>query len=346
MANVKAKRNVYLVMVILTFIVYQVTLYQYQNVIPTFTRNISPANFLSAYNTISVTPHPFVVAARLKERRDRMRKECGEVDHPKTIAKALARILYAPSHDMFVCASPKAGSSTWIHHLNNMAGFNPPNGNLHTKYWISNVRARKVLGMKEAESRLTSSVNVMIARHPFARFVSAFRDKFADGRRLDKPQSHGHYSLFWKPALRSLNRNISGPLQINFTEFTTFAMKTRKQDPHWTPLTNMCSPCDISYEYILFLETFNEDINFLVNKLNITKINLEIRRNYKSNGTVPRPREGVGPYDDLLTLDPNLLQYYLQLPPHLMAQVIHYYALDLKLLGFQVPPVLTSFTTF
>ncbi|KAK3890815.1 hypothetical protein Pcinc_005260 [Petrolisthes cinctipes] len=122
-------------------------------------------------------------------------------------------------------------------------------------------------------------------------------------------------------------------------------MKPRNQNAHWKPLTNMCSPCDISYEYILFLETFNEDLQFLVDTLNITKINLETRRNYKSNGTVPRPREGVGPSDDLLTLDPNLLQYYLQLPPHLMAQVIHYYTLDLKLLGFQVPPVLTSFTT-
>ncbi|KAK3885999.1 hypothetical protein Pcinc_009826 [Petrolisthes cinctipes] len=138
-----------------------------------------------------------------------------------------------------------------------MAGFYPQ-GNVHTENWLINVRARDVLGLKEAASRLTSSVNVMIARHPLARFVSAFRDKFADGRRLDKPQSHEHYT---------------------------------------------------------------------------------------SNGTVPRPREGVGPSDDLLTLDPNLLQYYLQLPPHLKAQVIHYYALDLKLLGFQVPPVLTSFTT-
>ncbi|KAK3890816.1 hypothetical protein Pcinc_005261 [Petrolisthes cinctipes] len=50
-----------------------------------------------------------------------------------------------------------------------------------------------VLGLKEAASRLNSSVNVMIARHPLARFVSAFRDKFADGRRLDKPQTHEHY---------------------------------------------------------------------------------------------------------------------------------------------------------
>ncbi|KAK3885734.1 hypothetical protein Pcinc_010072 [Petrolisthes cinctipes] len=107
MANVKAKRNVCLAMVTLTFIVYQVTLYHYQDDIPTFTKNIPPASLLSAYNTISVTAHPFVVATRLKERRDRMRKACEEVDHPKTISNTLARILYAPSHDMFVCASPK-----------------------------------------------------------------------------------------------------------------------------------------------------------------------------------------------------------------------------------------------
>ncbi|KAK3890817.1 hypothetical protein Pcinc_005262 [Petrolisthes cinctipes] len=112
MAKVNAKGYVYLAMVTLTFIVYQVTLYHYQDDIPTFTKNIPLDSLLSAYNTISVTTHPSVVATRLKERRDRMRKACEEVDHPKTITKTLATILYAPSHDMFVCASPNCERSS------------------------------------------------------------------------------------------------------------------------------------------------------------------------------------------------------------------------------------------
>ncbi|KAK4290665.1 hypothetical protein Pmani_036449 [Petrolisthes manimaculis] len=52
---------------------------------------------------------------------------------------------------------------------------------------------REVLGKTATVSRLKSSVTVMTARHPLARLVSAFRDKFADGRKLDKPQSKDHF---------------------------------------------------------------------------------------------------------------------------------------------------------
>ncbi|KAK3885741.1 hypothetical protein Pcinc_010079 [Petrolisthes cinctipes] len=115
-------------------------------------------------------------------------------------------------------------------------------------------------------------------------------------------------------------------------------------EPHWEPFTKLCSPCDISYQYIIFLDTLTEDLQFLVTALNISTINVKTRDNRGSNKSTYRPREGVDPSDDL-TLDPDLLQYYLQLPPHLMAKVLHTYTLDIKLLGYQVPEVLNAIAT-
>ncbi|KAK4312045.1 hypothetical protein Pmani_016474 [Petrolisthes manimaculis] len=119
------------------------------------------------------------------------------------------------------------------------------------------------------------------------------------------------------------------PLQINFTQFVTFALLHMPHEPHWEPFTKLCSPCDISYQYIIFLDTLTEDLQFLMSALNISSINLKTRDNRG-------PREGVAASDDL-TLDPDLLQYYLQLPPYLMAKVLHTYTLDIKLLGYQIP---------
>ncbi|KAK4318975.1 hypothetical protein Pmani_010062 [Petrolisthes manimaculis] len=196
---------------------------------------------------------------------------------------------------------------------------------------------REVLGKNATVRRLKSSVTVMTARHPLARLVSAFRDKFADGRKLDKPQSKDHFIYFWSPALKALYRNTNMPLQINFTQFVTFALLHKPHEPHWEPFTKLCSPCDISYQYIIFLDTLTEDLQFLMSALNISTINSKTRDNRG-------PREGVDPSDDL-TLDPDLLQYYLQLPPYLMAKVLHTYTLDIKLLGYQVPEVLNAIAT-
>ncbi|KAK4312824.1 hypothetical protein Pmani_015835 [Petrolisthes manimaculis] len=55
---------------------------------------------------------------------------------------------------------------------------------------------KEVLGKTATVRRLKSSVTVMTARHPLARLVSAFRDKFADGCKLDKPQSKDHFMCF------------------------------------------------------------------------------------------------------------------------------------------------------
>ncbi|KAK3885742.1 hypothetical protein Pcinc_010080 [Petrolisthes cinctipes] len=81
------------------------------------------------------------VAARLRKRRDRVKKACGEEHYPKTFSITLQWLKYAPSHNLFVCFPPKVASTTWLRHLHNMAGFNPSTDQIYTPKWINKVSA-------------------------------------------------------------------------------------------------------------------------------------------------------------------------------------------------------------
>lgn len=88
------------------------------------------------------------------------------------------------------------------------------------------------------------------------------------------------FRLFWRPALRSLKRGEGSSFHFTFMEFLQFVLYSRPNDPHWKPLSQMCSPCGLSYQYIFMLETFNEDLAYLAATLNITSaITLDEHRN-------------------------------------------------------------------
>lgn len=59
-----------------------------------------------------------------------------------------------------------------------------------------------------------------------------------------------------------LQRNPNEPQNITFGEFVQF-VKLHSGDPHWVNLNRTCRPCSFHYEYVVRLETFREDLDFL-----------------------------------------------------------------------------------
>ncbi|KAK4325582.1 hypothetical protein Pmani_003844 [Petrolisthes manimaculis] len=87
--------------------------------------------------------------------------------------------------------------------------------------------------------------------------------------------------MFWRPALRALGKRKKAPIQFTFAEFLQFALYIRPTDRHWRSMAEICSPCSLSYQYILKLETFSEDLAYLAMKLNITRVISIHKRNNK-----------------------------------------------------------------
>ncbi|KAK3874313.1 hypothetical protein Pcinc_020741 [Petrolisthes cinctipes] len=285
------------------------------------------------------------VAERFRQRQARVEYVCRGKPHwtlPKTLRDW---IFYAPKHNILVCITPKIASSTWLTHLIHLRGLYPNVTNFHTNFWRNKIKGRVLLGTKEMRRRFnnSSSVTIMTVRHPLSRLVSAFKDKFRDGNELVKATHPKKYKLFWLPALRSLGKRKKAPIQFTFAEFLQFALYTRPNDRHWRSVGQVCSPCGLSYQYILMLETFNQDLAYLAMTLNITRaISIHKHKNKKGEGTTDDTRI-TGPTDHL-SLDPAYLKYYLQLPPRLLANVIKKYKLDLDLFGYKIPPALVNRT--
>ncbi|XP_063594911.1 carbohydrate sulfotransferase 8-like [Penaeus indicus] len=160
---------------------------------------------------------------------------------------------------------------------------------LSNRYWDRNTSrlyqriTRLLLGPFWTIQAMKNSTKVMTVRHPLERLVSAFRDKFQDGRAVEKAQSDGHMRYFWKPAMVALKkgRNEEGKLQITFHEFLQYVVKEQRSsagDPHWMRLYRLCSVCGIDFPFVMRLETYTDDLAFLVRNLGIAEVNPLERR--------------------------------------------------------------------
>ncbi|XP_068223912.1 carbohydrate sulfotransferase 10-like [Palaemon carinicauda] len=156
------------------------------------------------------------VAQRLRKRRERLLEVCRrekvpQCHHTKTLMTY--RMFFFHRYDTSVCTVAKSGSSTWRAHLRRV------NKGPSIKVPIDEDNTRKAFLQRPIEAivkDVNSSSLIITVRHPLTRLVSAYRDKYNDGRimyphapRVEarnhkiKAASYWHerFHQFWLPAL-------------------------------------------------------------------------------------------------------------------------------------------------
>ncbi|KFB51293.1 hypothetical protein ZHAS_00019344 [Anopheles sinensis] len=59
----------------------------------------------------------------------------------------------------------------------------------------------------------------------------------------------------------------------SFSDFTEFVLrKSRLLDPHWNSYYNLCDPCFLQPTVIVKLETYEQDVTYLLQLLNLTSM--------------------------------------------------------------------------
>lgn len=224
---------------------------------------------------------------RINSRIERVCRKNKNRFHGKVYGKTLERSIlstYTKSmldrqHGLTYCRQAKVGTSTWLKHFLSMSpyaklGIEGPE-KLHKvvpPLFEFPERDLRELGDLVEQSDAPSAIqsfaskrnllSFSFVRHPFDRLVSAYTDKVLDAAK--------GYAI---PGLRGKT----------FPEFVDYVLENFEVkrcdlnpfcaiDVHWRPQYMRCLYCDIPYDVVGKVETFTEDVRFIVAVKNLTHL--------------------------------------------------------------------------
>jgi hypothetical protein len=153
------------------------------------------------------------------------------------------------------CKIPKAGSTYWmqifmaLENEKNMSHIFGQNRFLYHSHAMTTVSWRE-----------TSAADVIFhfTRNPYSRLFSAYVDKvFLPG---------------YEQLTTNITKKIGKPCNqsVTFEEFLKYIFVYYANEPHWQPISTLCSSCTVPYNVIGKQETFNQDVLFIFDQLDIS----------------------------------------------------------------------------
>lgn len=184
--------------------------------------------------------------------------------------RQVARVYVEDRHRLLYCEVPKAGCSNWKRVLMVLGGKARSTQDIpHDKAHYGNkLRRLDTYDRAGIAKRLQSFSKVLFVREPFERLVSAFRDKF------ESPNSYYH-PVFGRPIISKYRANATRAALrtgagVTFREFVQYLLDVRRpvgMDIHWEPVSQMCSPCLLRYNFIGKFENLEKEANFLLRNI-------------------------------------------------------------------------------
>lgn len=110
----------------------------------------------------------------------------------------------------------------------------------------------------------SKSIKFLVVRHPLTRFVSNWDDHFCTGcgTGADIIAQNSEMDSF-------VHSSTDNDYQIGFKQLVNFVnINGISFDVHFNTQHNECVPCDVTYDYIVKLESIHEDIQYLMARLN------------------------------------------------------------------------------
>ncbi|XP_047487485.1 carbohydrate sulfotransferase 9-like [Penaeus chinensis] len=272
------------------------------------------------------------VTQRLLDRKENLLQKCSEMEGKlenrredsgfKSMVKA--KLLYNAEYKLMVCVVTKAGASTWRRHMLTLLGLDEEDMR-HTRKYAKLIEANKMIGNREMKDVLLNphTTWVMNTRHPLERLVSTYRDKFMDGNDPEEERLI-EYVKWTKRDEAFVNNSITFPEFLDAVVLDNEWNGRAGMYHYLRPSSTVCSPCVLSYDYIIRTETFSEDLNCIANKLQLEGIDPALRVNNKSGGSHSS----------------KYREYYKGIPSEVLRGIYFIYEEDFFLFGFDLPPFL------
>ena len=165
------------------------------------------------------------------------------------------------SHEkrLLYCSVPKIASTNWKRIILLFEGkikslTENAKDQIHT---LPQIRLFSMLSNGEVRHVLKNYLKFFIARHPFERLVSAYRNKFADNNTYFERTFGAHILRLYRKNLTNIEYE-SGK-GVTFKEFIYWIIDKHVFDAHWAPVFSLCFPCLLPFDFIGKMETLVED---------------------------------------------------------------------------------------
>ncbi|XP_074542336.1 carbohydrate sulfotransferase 8-like [Halichoeres trimaculatus] len=237
----------------------------------------------------------------------------------------LTRLLVEDRSKVLYCEVPKVGCSNWRRVLIVLAGkatsaLAIPHYEAHKN--LQHLHKYNPEGITE---RLKYYTKVLFVRDPFERLVSAFRDKFENPNGLfHKGYGRAIISRYRTNASSSALKTGDG---VTFTEFVQYLLDPQRPlglNSHWKPISMLCHPCLLHYDFIGKSKNMTREANFLLRSIGAPP---DLRYpNYKDRNP-----------QDKRTCPSIMKKYFSQLNATERQGVYDFYHLDYLLFNYSKP---------
>lgn len=191
-------------------------------------------------------------------------------DKPLT-RRDLDHIIVLDKYKTLFCFVPKVACSQWKRVFLMMTGnFSDPS--VLDLYSVHFTYRKHLKYLHEYSSQqITDRVNrykkFVVVRNPMDRLLSAFRNKFHGTGFKDQT-----YRDIAVDIIRGYRPKYTKPIagdDVTFLEFLKYVTDDviPRRDEHWRPSVDLCSPCQINYDFIGTYETLNEDAPFILKQM-------------------------------------------------------------------------------
>ena len=182
---------------------------------------------------------------------------------------------------------------------------------------------------EELVSSLSSphSIGFLVARNPYERLISAYRDKIRGAyRRSYHDQMSKRIVVKYRKI--SPNKYKHGKTIPTFKEFVSFVIDEFRSgnelDMHWAPAYSFCNPCQVNLTHIIKFETFDRDTSEILSEAKLKHL-------LPPSGRLQNKNKSKG--GNLNTA--NITEKYLkELNPKLLSGLLELYGIDFDMFGY------------
>lgn len=208
----------------------------------------------------------------MKQRTQHLRHVCSQYPRRRlldAVLKPTGRLFYiSEKYKLSYCRVAKVGSTFWTQVFMALAGVKPGTALASENESLFNIardeshdamKNMEHLTMEPTDQRIHSTTSFLVARSPYSRLFSSYIDQ------VFLPNK-------WYKAAKMIENEKDKRKRcgndLTFNEFllgiSHFMIEKKPNDPHWSPIFSLCTPCETQIDIIAKQEQFNEDAEYIL----------------------------------------------------------------------------------